>query len=280
MNEKIYTPESSLKNPLKLLKDIRYDLKIGKELAWRLAVRDISALYRQSILGIIWAFILPIAHTITWIFLNSSGIVAVGETDIPYPIYVFTGTMIWAIFMESVQMPLQKTTQSKNMLAKISVPSESIILSGVYQSLFNGIIKVILVIGALLILGIYPSWYIILFPIAFFSLILVGTTLGLLLTPIGMLYTDISKALPLVMQFLMYLTPVVYPMPSDGIAGTIVKYNFMTPIIITARDFLTASTPNLLIYFLWVNLIFIALFVIVSIIYRAAMPILIERMSA
>lgn len=280
MNEKIYSPESSLKTPLKLIEDIWRDTNLGKELAWRLAVRDISALYRQSILGILWAFILPIANTITWIFLNGSGIVAVGDTDIPYPVYVFTGTMLWAIFMDGVQLPLQKTTQSKNMLAKINLPSEAIILSGVYQSLFNGSIKVVLIIAALLVLGIYPGWSIIFFPIAFISLILVGTTLGVLLTPIGILYTDITKGLPLLLQFFMYLTPVVYPIPDEGIAATVVNYNFLTSIITTSRDLLTGSPVEFLIPFLWVNVVFLAIFVIVCIVYRAAMPILIERMSA
>jgi lipopolysaccharide transport system permease protein len=60
------------------------DLLAGRELAWRLTIRDISAQYRQTALGLIWAFILPLAHTITWIFLNSSGIVKVSDTGIPY----------------------------------------------------------------------------------------------------------------------------------------------------------------------------------------------------
>jgi lipopolysaccharide transport system permease protein len=280
MIEKIYTPESVLKNPLKLIGNIWNDIKLGRELAWRLAVRDISALYRQSLLGIVWAFILPLANTVTWIFLNGSGIVTVGDTYIPYPVYVLTGTMIWAIFMESVQMPLQKTTQSKSMLAKINVPSEAIVISGVYQSVFNGGIKVCLILIALLVLGIYPTWSLVLFPLAFISLILVGTTLGLLITPIGMLYTDIGKGLPLLMQFLMYLTPVVYPIPTEGLAAKIITYNFMTPLIMTTRDLLTGSPLELFPGFLIISIIFVFIFICVSVAYRVAMPILVERMSS
>jgi lipopolysaccharide transport system permease protein len=49
------------------------DLWMGRELAWQLAIRDVRAQYRQAALGLLWAFILPLAHTLTWIFLSGSG---------------------------------------------------------------------------------------------------------------------------------------------------------------------------------------------------------------
>lgn len=54
----VYTPDSSLANPLKMAREMVRDLLSSRELAWRLVVRDISAQYRQAFLGILWAFIL------------------------------------------------------------------------------------------------------------------------------------------------------------------------------------------------------------------------------
>ncbi|AGA35478.1 ABC-2 type transporter-like protein [Thioalkalivibrio nitratireducens DSM 14787] len=56
------------------------DIWRGRGVAWRLAVRDISAQYRQTALGLMWALILPLANTAVWIFLNGSGIVQVSVT--------------------------------------------------------------------------------------------------------------------------------------------------------------------------------------------------------
>ena len=53
---RIYTPESQLKNPSLLFKEMSSDLLASRELAWRLLVRDISAQYRQSFLGVFWVF--------------------------------------------------------------------------------------------------------------------------------------------------------------------------------------------------------------------------------
>ena len=93
----VYTPGSALRQPSRLVVDMCHDIWRGRGLAWRLAVRDISAQYRQAALGVLWALILPLANTAVWIFLNGSGIVQVSETPLPYAVYVFTGTMLWAI---------------------------------------------------------------------------------------------------------------------------------------------------------------------------------------
>jgi lipopolysaccharide transport system permease protein len=256
------------------------DLHASRELAWRLAVRDISAQYRQAILGILWAFILPLANTVAWIFLNSTGIVAVADTTLPYPVYVFTGTMLWAIFMDALNAPLQQAIAAKPMLAKLNFPREALVVSGIYQTLFNAAIKIILLLGALIILGVNPGWGLLLFPFGIFSLVLVGTAVGLLITPVGMLYTDVGRALPLLMQFLMYVTPVVFPMPKAGWAAILFALNPLTPIILTSRDWLTGFSPEYLLFFLLVNVVTVFVLLVVWVVYRLAMPILIERMSA
>jgi lipopolysaccharide transport system permease protein len=276
----VYSPASSLRNPMKLLGEMAHDLWRGRELAWRLAVRDISAQYRQAALGVLWAFILPLANTATWLFLNSTGIVSVGETVLPYAVYVFTGTMLWAIFMDALNAPLQQTMAAKAMLAKINFPREALIVSGIYQALFNAAIKVVLLLAALVVMGVYPSWSWLLVPLGVLSLVLAGVALGLLITPVGMLYSDVGKALPLLMQFMMYLTPVVFPMPLGGLAEKVFQWNPLTPLILTSRDWLTGMQPDHIGYFLGVNAMLLVLLFLVWVVYRAAMPILIERMSA
>ena len=276
----VYTPDSSLASPAKMLRDMLRDLRASRELAWRLAVRDISAQYRQAFLGILWAFILPLANTLVWVFLSGSGIVSVGETALPYPVYVFTGSMLWAILMDAINAPLQQTTAAKAMLAKLNFPREALVVSGIYQTLFNAGIKIVLLLAVLPFIGVDLGWNLLLFPLGLLSLVLVGTAVGLLLTPVGVLYTDIGKGLPLLMQFLMYLTPVVFPMPKEGFAATIFTLNPLSPIILTARDWLTGFSPEHLLYFLAVNAFAALLLLGVWIVFRLAMPILIERMSS
>jgi lipopolysaccharide transport system permease protein len=276
----VYTPDSALASPSKMLLAMFSDLVAGRELAWRLAVRDLSAQYRQTLLGFLWALILPLANTVVWIFLSSSGVVKLADTGIPYPVYVFVGTMLWAVLMDAVNAPLQGTTAAKPMLAKINFPREAIIVSGVYQTLFNAIIKIALILSAVIWFGITPGWEGLMIPFGVLSLVLVGTAIGLMVTPIGLLYQDIGRGLPLLLQFLMYTTPVVFAMPKEGIAATLFQYNPLTPAIETTRAWLTGQPTEMLGYFLIVNLTVALFLLVVWVIYRLAMPILVERMSA
>ncbi|MCI5150984.1 MAG: ABC transporter permease, partial [Candidatus Electrothrix sp. MAN1_4] len=125
-----------------------------------------------------------------------------------------------------------------------------------------------------------PGWNLLLFPLGILSMIMIGTALGLLITPVGVLYTDIGRALPLLMQFMMYVTPVVFPMPKEGWAATVFALNPLTPLILTTRDWLTGQTAAYLGYFVAVNVAGAVLLLMVWVVYRLALPIIIERMSA
>ena len=100
LSQVVYTPESKIRSP-RIVLDAFKSLHDSRELAWRLFVRNISAMYRQSILGYVWAFLPPLATSFTFIFLNGSGIFQMGETSIPYPAYVLIGTTLWQTFVDA-----------------------------------------------------------------------------------------------------------------------------------------------------------------------------------
>ena len=280
MEKRVYTPDSNIRKPLRMLGAMFQDMRMGQDLAKRLTIRDIKAQYRQSLLGLLWAFIIPLANTLVWILLNSSGIVSLDNTDLPYPVYVFSGTMIWAILLESMQAPLQKVTTNKAMIAKVNFPREALPMSAFYQSLFNAAIKMSILILALGIMGYIGGLSLLFVPIAVVSIVLVGITVGLILVPVGALYTDISKGLPLLMQFLMYTTPVIYAMPSSGLSRTIIEWNPLTPLIMVTRDWLTGTPTEFLMPFIFVLGACLIILSFVMIAFRLAIPILVERMNA
>lgn len=280
-NVKIYSPESSIRRPRVLFGEMWRDLVQSRDLAAGLALRDFRAQYRQSILGVFWIFLLPLGNTLTWVFLRRTGVVSVIETDIPYPIYVFTGAMIWSIFAESIQSPLQKVLANKSLLAKINFPREALILSSIYHSFVNAGVKVILMVLGMLVLGYnFLEFPFLLFPIGIIALILAGTAIGLVLTPLSLLYNDVSKGLPVVLPFLMYLSPVVFAIPKAGWVATFMSYNPLTPLVVVSRDWMTGNSTIFLQGFVKVNVVVSILLIVAWIVYRAAMPVLTERMSS
>ena len=271
----VYTPASAMRQPRLMVRSMWADLKGSRELAWRLAVRDIRAQYRQSLLGYLWAFIMPLATTLAWVFLNASGIVRIADTGLPYPAYVLTGTMLWQMFVEALQSPLQQVGASRSMLTKLNFPRESIILSGMVKWWFNALVKLIIIVPVLLFFGVFPDQHIVLVPVALLGILLVGMAIGLLLAPLGMLYTDVGRAIPVLAQFAMFITPVVFAMPKGGFTLRLFELNFMTPVILTGRAWLTGGVSPLPVDFAVVCGVAFLILLLGWVIYRITMPVLI-----
>ena len=276
----IYTPESQLRHPQKLLALMWRDLLASRELAWRLLVRDISAKYRQSLLGIFWAIIPPIVTAAGLTLAKNGGVINLGNTELPYPAYVMFSMTLWQTFVEALQGPVQAVTQAKAMLARINFPREALIIAKLGEVFFNFGIKLVLIIGLFLWFKMPVTWSVILAPVALIHLVILGTFFGLLIAPLGALYRDFTMGLTLAIGFWLFLTPVVYPVPSEGLFGTIVKLNPVTPLLVTTRELATTgliSNPQ----GFWLASIFALLGLFLTwIFYRVAMPYVVERISS
>ncbi|MDF2447549.1 MAG: hypothetical protein K0R26_53 [Bacteroidota bacterium] len=249
-------------------------------LAKQLAKRDISAQYRQSILGVFWAIAPIIMNAIVWIFLNGTGTIKLAQTSIPYPLYVIIGTTLWAIFTDCILLTITSVNANKSIITKINFQKEALITLGFIKLLFNLLIKFILVIVLMLYYHIPISSSIIYFiPFMLISMLAL-ISIGILITPIGILYQDISKAVPIAMQILMYATPVVYVMPKTGFIKTLMELNPFSYLIINIRNSLTGYPIENLHVLIFYAIVSIVLFFVSIVVYRIAIPIITERMSA
>ncbi|MEW5804414.1 MAG: ABC transporter permease [bacterium] len=278
--EVTYTPASRLNQPLRLFRDMLQDLWNSRELAWRLFVRDICALYRQTALGLFWAFLPPIATTIAFVILNSGKVLNIGEgANIPYPAFVMLGTVLWELFKDSLNAPIYIVTRAKTMLSKINFPQEALILSGIGEVLFSFSIKLFLLIPIFWWFKVPVAPSVILVPVAILFLLLFGTMIGMLLVPIGMLFQDFSKILPIVMMLWMLFTPVVYPPTREGILGKINSLNPVSPLIVTAKNWVVVGFGTDSPLFWLVGGIAMVLLLLGWVAYKLSMPIIIERMQ-
>lgn len=264
----------------KLFRESLSDMFSSRFLAKQLAIRDIKAQYRQSFLGIIWAFITPLSTALIWIVLSKSGTITLSDTGVPYPVFVFTGTLLWSIVIESINAPMTNTNGARSILSKINFPKEALILSGIYKLLSNSFMKIVLLFVFLIVYGVGFHFSILLFPFAFLGIIFFGTTIGLFITPLGMLYNDIGKIVSLGLSFLMYATPVVYAIPKTGFLKTLMEINPLTPLLLTTRNLLFGEQIDYLMYYSSIFAVCIPLFFLGLVFYRISIPVIVERMSA
>jgi lipopolysaccharide transport system permease protein len=255
------------------------DLLASRELAWRLFLRDLSAQYRNSVLGYVWVFLPPLVASLPFVYLNSTGVVRMGETPIPYAAYAMVGTIIWQTFVDALNSPLRTLNAARSMLTRINFPREAILLSGLMQVGFTFLVRLVLLIAVFGAFALEPAATAPLFFVGMVSVVGTGFMIGLLLTPVGMLYSDVSHSLPIASTFLMLLTPVLYPVPASGFGAIVSALNPLTPLVTTTRDWLTTGHVAHLGGFILVSAVTVTFLVFGWVAYRLALPHLIARLG-
>jgi len=280
MLEKIYTADSVLRFPRRLIREMKDDIKASFEIAWRLLVRNIRARYRQTMLGYIWVFIPPVFTSLVWVFLKSQNIVGIQDSETPYAVLVFVGTFLWQVFVDALRAPLDMIESSKLMLTKTRFPRESLIIAGIGEVLFNFIVRLLILIVVFLWFRLELHATLLLLPLGIFSLVMLGVTLGMLLVPCGVLYRDVGYGMVVVTQIWFYLTPIVYPTPTSFPASLVAKLNPVSPLIITMRAWIIEGSTGGLATFAMLSIGICILMLAGWGVYRVAMPHILERVSA
>jgi homopolymeric O-antigen transport system permease protein len=277
---RVYTPDSPIRAPLAFLKTLFRDARAARILAWRLFVRDISAQYRQTAMGYLWTALPAVFTALVWVALQSVGLLSVNTGNIPYIAYVLAGMMFWQLFVDSLNAPLKMLSQNRSMLNRVNFPTEAIFASGVAQVLFSFVFRLVVLAVVLAAVGAPVKWTApgILLPA--FALLLFGTTLGLLLAPVGVLYQDVQQVLNTFVAPLLFLTPVIYAAGTGGVLGKITRVNPLTPMFEVMREFLFGGLGPYMVELAIISAVMLSLAFVGWIVYRLSLPMLIERIEA
>jgi len=266
---------------LSLLGKIMSESAQSVRLGWILAVRDIKAQYRQSLLGVFWMIAPPIVMSVGLTVAQGNGYFKPGEMDLPTPAYIFISTALWQMFSAGVNGPIGGLNMLKGLMTRVHFPAEAALVSDICKQLFRIAIQAVVIVFALFYFGLTPSWSLLAAPLALFALVLFANLVGMILAPVAMLYKDINNALPLGLWLWMFLTPVVFPWPPyGGIFATTVRMNPVSPLLVTLREAIAGLPLSQLPYFFIVLSASLLVLPVILIYYRASMPIIIERWSA
>ena len=276
----VYTAEKQRNRIRSLAYEMWEEIYLSRYVITQVFIRDLKAAYRKSYLGYLWAVIPGLTTTAIWMFLNSQNIIQVEETPIPYPLYVLIGSTLWMFFSSSVQSPLGSFQGGSAVFMKLKVSPFAFILAGLGGLLFDLLLKLTLLAPVCIWFGIAPPWHAIyLFPLGIVGVLMLGLAIGILLIPLGSLYGDVSRFVGFALGFLMYLTPVVYPVPKEGWASTLVHLNPATYLLGATRDWLSfGESAYTLEFFVLLGMSFL-LTLLGLIILKIVMPHLVARMG-
>lgn len=184
-----------------------------RELFYFFTWRDIKIKYKQTFLGIVWAVLQPFLMMVVFtVFFGEALGLKNSMSNIPYPIFVYSGLMLWNIFSNGLTGASNSMVSNANIIKKIYFPRLIIPVSAILVPLFDFIMVFIIYIGMLIWYHYPVSWTLAIYlPLGLLITLLTTFGLGTLVAALNVKYRDFKYVVPFFISLLLFLTPVIYP---------------------------------------------------------------------
>jgi lipopolysaccharide transport system permease protein len=192
--------------------------EIGRSryLIWKLFMRDFHAQFRQKILGYHWAVIAPFFTVFGFVLLHAAGILAPGDTGVPYPLYVFVGLASWNVLVGTITAVSTALITQGELILKTNVPKIALAIAAFAQVIYGIVIQLVTIAILMAVFGVAPSALSPLFIPALLPMLLLGFAIGLVASAVGGIARDLSNMIQTGLSLLMFLTPVVFVASTVG----------------------------------------------------------------
>lgn len=210
-----------------------------RELLYVLTRREIQIRYTQSVLGVAWAILQPLALMLMFTLIFSVLLKTPSE-GVPYPIFSYSGLLFWTFFSGSLTRAIPSLEANADLIKKIYFPREFFPMSSVFAAFFD------LIIAAFIFLGMMFYYHVsftvnILYVIPLLAIQTIFTlAICFIFSALNVYYRDVKYALPLIIQLWMYATPIIYPI-------TTIPARFQTLFLLNPMTGLIESYRNILV---------------------------------
>jgi lipopolysaccharide transport system permease protein len=180
-----------------------------RELLYFLVWREVKVRYKQTAVGVAWVLLQPLLTMA--IFTVIFGFFARLPSDgLPYPVFAYAALLPWTYFSEAISRSGLSLVGDANLLRKVYFPRLIIPLAAVLAPLVDFCLSFLLFLCLMTWYGIPPTWGVLVLPFFLFIALLTALAMGLWLAALNVRYRDVRHAIPFLIQFLMYASPVAY----------------------------------------------------------------------
>jgi lipopolysaccharide transport system permease protein len=181
-----------------------------RDLLWLWTMREVKVRYKQSLLGVAWAVLQPLALTVVFTLVFSR-LVRVDTAGVPYPIFAYTALVPWTLLATSLSFGIPSLVNNLNLVTKIYFPREILPLASIGAALLDFAVAALIFVGMLLVYRVGPSLYVLwVIPLLVIQVVLMAGVV-LLGSAVIVFFRDMRFVVPLVTQVWMYATPIIYP---------------------------------------------------------------------
>jgi lipopolysaccharide transport system permease protein len=217
------------------LKDMLREFVVYRELLYQMTRRDLLLRYKQTIMGVAWAVLMPLTNTAVFSVLFMR--VAPLETGMPYPLFAYIGLSSWNLFAASTRFAVNSLTSNPNLVSKVYFPREVFPFSAVIIALIDFGVSAVVIALLMTFYGIAPGFTVLLVPLVVVPHVLLTAGCSLLLAVGNLFFRDVKYLFEVFISIAMFATSAVYP--SDRVGGTLgvlISNNPLTVIFNAYRD--------------------------------------------
>lgn len=181
-----------------------------KDLLYFFVLRDITVLYKQTVLGFMWAILNPVFQMVIFSVIFGS-LAKISSDGIPYPIFSFTAILPFNYFSQSLSGASASLIGNAGVFTKVYFPRIIIPLTPVISKLADFFIAFLILIAMMIYYNIVPNMNIVFLPLLILLMILTSSGIGMWLSSLSIQYRDVKFAISFITTFLLYAAPVVFP---------------------------------------------------------------------
>jgi len=189
--------------------DLR-ELIYYKDLFYFFILRDITVLYKQTILGLLWAVVNPLFQMVIFSIVFGK-LAQISSDGIPYPVFSFAAILPFNYFSQSLSGAANSLVGNTSILTKVYFPRILIPLTPVFSKLADFFIAFLILIIMMIFYQIVPTINMLFLPLLMLLMILSSMGIGMWLSSLAIQYRDVKFALGFITTILMYAAPVVFP---------------------------------------------------------------------
>ena len=196
-------------NHWKVLPDLR-ELFAHRDLFLTLAIRDLKVRYAQTVLGLAWAVVQPLATLIIMTLIFGRA-VKVETGGVPYPLFAIVGISAWSYFSFVLKESGGSIIGAQEIVRKIYFPRLIIPLSKAAVGLMDLLVALLMVVVLFLWYRFAPGSHLIYVPVYLLLVIFFALGIGIWISALTIRFRDLQHVVPFMIQFGLFITPVAYP---------------------------------------------------------------------
>ena len=180
-----------------------------RELIYFLAWRDVKVRYKQTIIGVAWVLLQPLAMmAIFWLLFGRMG--NLPSDGMPYPLFVLVALLPWQFFSRVISESTNSLITDQRLITRVYFPRLVVPIATGLTALVDFGLAMGLVAVLMMIFGVVPGSAILFLPLIVVLMFAAALGVGFWLSALNVEYRDVMHAVPFLVQFWFFATPVVY----------------------------------------------------------------------